>query len=571
MQKSSHEDQIKSWQEHLKSKNADYFYLSSFDNFLSEYVPVNDSMRVYLTGFTGSVAEALVPSEGRVLLFVDARYHEQADLECDSSVVEVVKVPYGKPLTEAMLERLGEGKTVGLIGERTHQLLKDEFDKRGKSLFLKMDDFSRATAFNGEKFSGELFEPPHERIGLKEKWHQVLKEGDFAFINALDSLAWVSGLRAHHLPYQGTFRGYGLLTGDDLHIFVPQENYKEVKKFENPYRKVYTEDKREEVFTALLNQHKPEKVWWDPKFTTASSYKLIEKVFGKNFLAEKSFHSDWQAFKNQKEKEAFRKSFEKSDQAIYEGLSWLVDSIRNGTEVSELEFRDYVNDCYQKKGAKCQSFRTIAGFGSNSSIIHFGSPSAERLYKKGELVLLDSGAIYEQGMATDCTRTVLPLGNPTEDQKKEYTLVLKGLIKIMKASIPKGTPGRVLDEMARESLKEHGLDYGHGTGHGVGINVHEAGYSITPTSEVPLIPGLVGSMEPGFYKPGVGGIRLENIVIVEEDPNNAANVIFDNLVYIGFWEELIDYELLTEDERSWLSTYEKECSARGRSFAKFFQ
>lgn len=571
MEKQMRKNGIQKWQDHLKAKNTDYFYLSSFDNYLSEYVPSGDSMRIHLTGFSGSVAEALVPQEGKVLLFVDARYHEQADLECDPSSVEVVKVPYGTPLTEAMLEKLGEGKKVGLIGARTHQRLKEDFDRLGETTFLEFEDFCQMTQFEPESFSGELFEPPHERIGLKEKWHAVLKEGEFAFINALDSLAWASGLRASHLPYQGTFRGLGLMTGDELFLFVPKIIYKEVKKFENTYRKVYLEDQLEQVISDLLNQYNPKKVWWDPTFTTAQSFNVIQKVFGTDFLHKKSFHADWQAFKNQKEVEAFRKSFEKSDQAIYQGLCWLVESIRSGAEVSELEFRDQINHSYQGLGAKNQSFRTIAGFGASSSIIHFGSPSAEKYYQKGELVLCDSGAIYEQGMATDCTRTILPMGIPTKEQRLHYTLVLKGLIDIMKASVPKGTKGKVLDDMARRYLKEHGLDYGHGTGHGVGINVHEAGYSITPKSEVPLIPGLVGSMEPGFYQPGVGGIRLENIVFVKEDPNNAKNIVFENLVYIGFWEELIDHELLDDEQRSWLSAYEKECSTRGRSFAKFFQ
>lgn len=558
---------LNNWQKFMKDNHTDVFYLSSFDHYLSEYVPLGDSMRVFLTNFSGSVAEALIPAAGKLQLFVDARYHEQADLECDSSFVEVVKVPYGKSLKEALLEKMPKEGTIGIIPARTPQAFLKEISLKVKD--FSEADFSSLTSFKPQVFSGALFEAEYEKVGLQEKWKSVLNEGEYAFINALDTLAWASGLRASHLPYQGTFRGLGLLTREQLFIFCDEALLKEVKKFENPYRKVYP---LKELSQTLKTLSKPEKVLWDSSFTTAKNFKTIATAFGKDVCHEGgSFHALWQAFKNESEMQAFKESFEKSDQAIYESLCWLIENVRSGHKVSELSFRDKVEEFYKSKGAKGQSFRTIAGFGPRSSIIHFGTPGSENYYQKDELVLLDSGAIYQQGFATDCTRTIQPLGNASKEQKLHYTLVMKGLIQILKASVPKGTPGKVLDELARAPLKSRGLDFGHGTGHGVGVNVHEAGYSITPKSEVPLLPGLVGSMEPGFYVPGVEGIRLENIVIVIEDPKNPNNVCFENIVHIGFWEGLIDRSLLDEVELSFLGNYELECSKRGRSFAKFFQ
>jgi Xaa-Pro aminopeptidase len=558
---------INNWQKFMKESHTELFFLSSFDHYLSEYVPLGDSMRVFLTEFTGSVAEVLIPAKGKILIFADARYHEQADQECDSTYIEVVKVPYGKPLREALIEKLPQEGTIGFFPKRTPQTLVEELPLKVKS--FDEIDFSSQTGFEPQNFSGDIFEPDYERVGLQNKWSKVLNEGEYAFINALDTLAWASGLRAHHLPYQGTFRGLGLLTREKLYLFCDDGVFKEVKKFENLNRKVYLLSE----FTETLKElPRPTKVLWDPSFTTAANYQLLASIFGKDLCYKAgSFHALWQAFKEDKEIMAFRESFEKSDQAIYKSLCWLIESVRSGQKVSELSFRDKVEESYQNMGAKCQSFRTICGFGPHSSIIHFGKPSEHSFYEKGQFVLLDSGAIYEQGFATDCTRTIIPIGIASEDQKLHYTLVLKGLIQILKASVPKGTPGKVLDEMARAPLKSKGLDYGHGTGHGVGVNVHESGYSITPKSDVPLVPGLVGSMEPGFYQPGVGGIRLENIVAVIEDPQNKENVCFENLVHIGFWEGLIERTLLDEEEKSFLNNYEQECSRRDRSFAKFFQ
>jgi Xaa-Pro aminopeptidase len=560
---------IQNWQNLMKEKNTDLFYLPSFDHFLSEYVPSEDSLRLHLTSFTGSVAEVLIPAQGKIKLYVDGRYHEQADEECELELIEVVKVPYGESLFESLLRDVGKDKSLGYFPERTPFQSLQKFLAQTKVIEFNEEDFHHKCSFKVPVFKGELFEPEYEQTGLVKKWQRVLGEGEAAFINALDTLSWVSGLRANHLPYQGTFRGLGYLTQEKLLIFVDDELFPNAKKWANPIRHIYSVQEMTEV---LKGVEKPVKLWWDPSYTNAANYKMITKVFdGIMCESQPGFHAKWQAPKTPSEIQAFRESFEKSDQAIYQGLCWLIESVRAGQKVSELAFRDKVNEYYSKMGAKCQSFRTIAGFGSHGSIIHFGKPSAEKHYQTGELVLLDSGAIYEQGLATDCTRTIIPMGRASKKQRLEYTLVLKGLLSILMASVPKGTPGKVLDEMARAPLKEHGLNYAHGTGHGVGINVHEAGYSLTPVSEVPLVPGVVGSMEPGYYEPGVGGIRLENIVIVKEDPKNSQNVCFENLVTLGFWQDLIERDLLGQEEKDYLDNYERQCSKVGRSFAKFCQ
>lgn len=556
---------LKIWQKLMIENNTDVFYLSSFDHYLSEYVPTEDSVRVCLTGFTGSVAEALLFKEGRIKLFVDARYHEQADKECNLDLIDVVKVPFGVSLSDALKETLPASGRIGILGERTSIKLVQSLFKDLEVRSFTDQEILPAIGFNGPEFSGELFCPDYEKENFWGKWVNQLKDGQAAFVNALDTTAWASGLRASHLPYQGTFRALAMLTKEGMTLFCEKAVYEEVLKFQNEKRKVLLISDFKEVISSLKGI---DEILYDPSWTTTENYKILVNYFEGNLIAfDKGFHAGWQAFKTSEEMSAFRESFNRSDKAIYNGLKWLADSVRAGQSISEVEFRNKVEEFYKKEGAKLQSFRTISGFGPSSSIIHFGSPSKDKKCEEGELVLLDSGAIYKEfGMATDCTRTILPIGQASAEQKKEYTLVLKGLIRVLMAKVPVGTEGKVLDELARGPLKEHGLNYGHGTGHGVGVNVHEAGYSMRPESVVPLLANTVGSVEPGFYRPGVGGIRLENIVIVKEcrDDNNMLE--FENLVHIGFWPGLIDESLLSADELSFLEAYEKKCAELGRSF-----
>jgi Xaa-Pro aminopeptidase len=549
----------------VESADTDYFYLPSFDHNLCEYVPASDSLRIFVSGFTGSVAEALVTKEGMIHLFVDGRYHEQADLECNPELVVVEKISYGKSLRGALLERLNSEDKVAVIGERTPLNLIDKI-KEENLVALDEGRIFKDLQFTAPSFHGPLWEvSDRSEERFLEKVNDCLKKGEAAFINALDTLSWISGLRGAFLPYQGTFRGKAVMLTDGLHIFVSREQLELCKEYESTWRNFYPLDEFEKQCLVLLSD---KTVLIDDRFSTLQNFWQIKKaVDEKSIVRHPSFHAAWQAIKKSYEHEYFRESFDKSDRAIYNGLDHLVKSARSGEPITELSFRDEVEKKYKEEGAKIQSFRTISGFGASSSIIHFGSPSEDKSIGEGEFVLLDSGAIYEQGFATDCTRTVVPFGVPTSSQILHYTLVLKGLIKVMTATFEVGTLGKSLDLLARGPLKENGLDFAHGTGHGVGVNVHEAGYSITPFSEAPMVAGLVGSIEPGFYIPGKGGIRLENIAIVKEA--GPGQLCFENLVYIGFWHDLIDESLLSEEEFKYLLNYEEICLEKGRSFSHY--
>lgn len=264
--------------------------------------------------------------------------------------------------------------------------------------------------------------------------------------------------------------------------------------------------------------------------------------------------------------QTIKDSFELADQAIWKTLNWLKQAIKNNETVSEYDYFLKCNEHYKELGAFDQSFGTIAGVGPNSSIIHYGSPDKNLQIKAGELALLDSGGLFAAGYATDTTRTILTGGVATPKQKEIYTLVLKSILWAMNLVFPEDMVGAGIDAIARAPMLNKGFNYNHGTGHGVGVNVHEGGFRISPMAFMPLNEGSVGSIEPGIYLPGMGGVRLENIVVVKRHPHYEKMFMFESLVYIGFDPELIDFSMLTEIEKEWLSSYEQECAKRSRSF-----
>ena len=249
-------------------------------------------------------------------------------------------------------------------------------------------------------------------------------------------------------------------------------------------------------------------------------------------------------------------------------LLWLRREVAAGHEITEIGFKDRIESLYaEQDGFSGLSFTTISATGANGAIVHYGECSETPL-RTGDLFLIDSGAHIDGG-TTDDTRTV-SVGPCTDPEKRRiYTLVLKGVIACSRQTIPGGTSGAALDALARSPLWNHGLNYDHGTGHGVGafLNVHEGPFAICererrPSSSVGLEPDIVTSIEPGYYRAGWGGIRIENLFIMKPSPVAARDKQWLRLVpltWIPFDPELIDTALLDADERSWLAEYHAHC------------
>lgn len=575
------EQNIQKLKSFMRTNKLDSFYISTNDIFLNEYVPLPDCHRYYVTNFTGSTAEVLVPLNGKVILFIDGRYYEQADMEADPSLVEVYKCPYGMGLQTAMKSIIDERgfKHLGVEGDRIDLSLFKEFLNLTNVRSFNNAELSLVIDFKTTTFDKTIRELSLDLVGEStlSKCQRLLNPGEAFFITALDSIAWITNLRRFEMPFQSTFRAKALATRENVYLLMENIEGKvqcpeieiSVGKFSELEVFLQLVSEYESTWKKYLgvNSQKIEKVFYSDRSLNTADFQKLKKHFGEDLLVNRPeglvpFH----ASKNPAELKSMESSFNRGDQAIFETISWVKEQVKKGVLLTELDFFHKTNEFYKKNGALEQSFKTISAVGANSSIIHFSNPSADIGIKKDELILLDSGGYFESGYATDTTRAFLSGGMATGRQKEIYTVVLKSILHTQNAVFPEGSWGSLIDGLARQPVFKYGLNYNHGTGHGVGINVHEGGYRLSTTSAVPLKENTVGSIEPGIYIPGFGGVRLENVAVIEKDPEISGMLHFRPLVFIGFDHDLIDESMLSQEEKTWLETYERQCQARGRSF-----
>ena len=560
----------------MTDRGLDGMYISSFDPFLNEYVPIEDNHRFYITGFTGSMAEVLVPVNGRVRLYVDGRYHEQADLEVDSTEIEVVKVGGDSSTTgEILLDLKNLGlRKLGYEADRTTLgYLKRLAENVSEVIPLENGELAQTIEFEPLPALKEIQLVPREWRGRDtlEKTRSLFgNEKEGMYLTSLDSIAWITNCRGYHLPFLSSFYAKALLTKEKVYIFVtPETPVSDKARKETglefislPFSSLGKELDR------LQNTLHLTEILFDPGMLNSADFGMLVKVFGSDRLKEKNGGLyEYQSIKEPVELRQIEASFRKADKAIFNTIKWVKDSIKAGKKITELDLYHETTNKYKDQGAVDQSFNTIAGVGANGSIIHYGNPSDEVTIKNTDMILLDSGGYFEGGWATDTTRTFFADSTKKADPKmvEMYTMVLKGLLAVQSAVFPEGTRGMVLDGLARNSMRKKGYDYNHGTGHGLGIHVHEPGVRMSTISNIPMKAGQVVSMEPGIYIPGFGGVRLENIAWVEKHPTFPGMLHFAPLVYIGFDPALVDLNLLNEEEKAYFEEYEAECLRRGTS------
>lgn len=573
-------ENIKILQSFMKKQKLDAFYVSSFDPYLNEYVPLVNCHRYYFSHFTGSTAELMVPAKGKVKLYVDGRYHEQADLEVDHKFVEVVKVSTGQSNLECLQNDLlkMKAKMVGVEGDRTALSFLRKLEKQFKTKVFYKQELESIVEFGSmpELKKIEFVEKKYRGKDTAEKLEMVIPDKSVGyFLSMLDSIAWITNCRGYHLPNLSCFMSRALVTKSKVYVFVDPGcpvsiQAHAVKEIEFLH---VTPKEFIQKIKVLKSKLKLKELRVSPSTLNASDYDTLVKIFTKSVVKDHDeglvpFHS----IKDEAEMNEIRRSFKKSDMAIAKTIRWVQTSLEKKQTISELDFYHGANDFYKKEGAIEQSFKTIAATGPNASIIHYSQSSDKVKIKDEDIVLLDSGAYYEGGFATDTTRAFF--GNPKKakpsaKQIQIYTLVLKGLINALTAVVSEGTRGMAIDTLARDPLLRAGFDYAHGTGHGVGINVHEPGARFSTISNVPIKKGQVVSIEPGIYIPGFGGVRLENIIHVIPHPKFKGMVCFENLTYVGFDPSLIDLKLLTAEELKFLKEYEAECAKCGTAIGTY--
>jgi Xaa-Pro aminopeptidase len=555
----------------LAQRGLDAFIVRSTDRYLNEYVPEDESTRQWLTGFTGSMGDALVTLT-EALLFVDGRYHLQAEQEVDSRSFEVVKLTLAEPIFSGLCGRLktlvteGKLRAVGYEMDRTtvqeRETLERLLDGTGVQATPLLPSPLEVLKGSAVTSPGDLRILNENMVGCTSAQKvafvrdAVQKAGvDLLLVERLDDLAYLTNLRANELPYQATFKGMAAV---GLHGAVVALHSRPVVNDLCAARQSFhfvDEAGFPNALAAVAGNGR--KAGYDGAGTTEASRQLLMRV-GFTPVSIQSPLTEMKARKTPQELEVMVDAFARADVVVSRAVAWLCTLVEKGERVTEADFARRVESSFAKSGAVGLSFKVISAAGANGAIIHYSTPDARRVIRKGELMLLDTGAYYEAGYATDLTRTFLVGGartKATKQHKRLYTAVLRSAIAGMTARVPLGAPGIALDAITRKPLWDEGLNYNHGTGHGVGINVHEAPPSISMRSMQPLQAGYVFSIEPGVYLPGWGGIRIENLCTLEAVAGSPEWGRVRPLTFSPLDLRLVDRRALNREERAFLKDF----------------
>lgn len=535
--------------EFLKDNNLDCLLVNTTDEFLVEYNELCNCARYCVTGFSGSTGDVLVTKE-RVYQFADGRYHEQADAEVDHETTDVVKLQLGQTFLSELAARIAPESVVGVVSDKIslnfYKALKFALNK--KHCKIKPLDFDPVGLFKELKPSDngqtvKQIDLSIAGVSADEKFKKLAKKlkNDEAYLDThLENIAYFTNCRQYKTPFSSTFKAKMLVTKQKAQIYTNE-------KFDTTIGKHFEILPLKDFSNGLKNANK---VIFNPSTINYRDFTLIKS---KAQESPKDFIKEAKAIKNSAEIEHFKKNFERTDNVVNKAFM-LTQTPKN---LTELDLSDAVEKEYLAQGANQLSFRTILAAGANSSIIHYSHPSNNVKIKDGDFVLLDCGGHFEGGYSTDITRTFVK-GKATTLQKKVYTTVMKMFLNAYHHRITPRTTGFTLDKIARKIHAQSGLkdfNFNHGLGHGVGINVHENPPTIScgALGKRILKENMVFTIEPGLYKAGFGGVRLENTVYLTK-VNGELKI--QSFSHVPFQEEAIDYSLLNEQEKKWLKDWQ---------------
>ena len=564
----------------MLNQNLDAFYISGTDPHASEYLPDRWKTREYVSGFTGSFGVVIITQE-EAGLWTDTRYFLQAEEQLKGSGIKMFKlrVPNSIPPEVWLAKKLSSISKVGIDPQSVtvagYRNLENVLGEKGISLAKTPDLLDRIWEDRPEISDNPVFELPLHYAGLsrREKKEQVLSElkkynADLQVVTTLDELAWLFNLRGSDVNYNPVFTGYGVVGKNEFFLFTDKNKISKelLAKFEK--EKIILSGYSE--FFTWLNETKKKRIFIDP---TTASFAVYEALVKGNTLIEGTSEvSLLKAKKNSTELDGFKQTMIKDGVALVEFLHWLKNSVGSETVTEYSVGRKLAEFRSHQEGFRGESFPPIVGYKSHGAIVHLtvGPDNALPVEPDGVL-LFDSGGQYWQG-TTDITRTVA-LGKVSEKIKKDFTLVLKGMIALSCAIFPEGTKGCNLDILARKALWDNGINYGHGTGHGVGhfLNVHEGPMAIRQElNPVAIEPGMVLSNEPALYRQGEYGIRTENMMVcIEKTETEYGKFLgFETLTLCPIDTGLIDVLLLTPEEKNWLNKYHRNVNEKLKPFLR---
>ncbi len=554
----------------MAAAGVDAFLVPRADEHQGEYVPKCAERLAWLTGFTGSAGLAAV-TKADAALFVDGRYVVQAPQQVDTAAFEVLLIP-GAKLEDWLGTKLKAGAVVGFDPKLHTQNMIEDLAKHLEAKGIKLKALAgnlldkawgkaRPAAPTSPivphplKYAGKSAEAKITDLQAALK----KDDADAVVLTLPDSIAWLFNIRGADVAHNPVPLAFAIVpVAGKPELFVEAAKIgAETRAHLAPVAKLLAPADLAKRLAAFKAQGK--RVRLDP--ATAGVWFFRKLAGGKAKIVRGADPCLLpKARKNTAEIKGTRAAHKRDGAAVVRYLAWL-DREAAGGKLDEITASRKLEETRAETQAlKEISFDTISGSGPNGAIVHYRVTSAtNRKLKSGELFLLDSGAQYVDG-TTDITRTIA-IGKPTREMQERFTLVLKGHIAIATARFPKGTRGIELDPFARRALWEAGLDFDHGTGHGVGsyLSVHEGPQSISKRGMVPLEPGMIISNEPGYYKEGAYGIRIENLVLVAEaeKPSGGEREImsFETLTLVPIDRRLVLPAMLTPEERAWLNAY----------------
>jgi Xaa-Pro aminopeptidase len=576
---STYADRLAALREQLKANKLDGFVVPLTDEHMSEYVGSYAQRLAWLTGFQGSAGSAVVLPE-EAAIFVDGRYTLQVRSQVSADQWSYQSVPETST-TEWLKEHAPEGARIGydpwLHTRDWVSKAKEALASRGAELLaVARNPIDEVWTDRPEASKAHLVVQPDEYAGKSapEKRTEIADwltqhHADAAVLSALDSIAWAFNIRGADVTHTPVALAYALVNSDGTaDLFVAGEKVgPEVRQHLGNGVRLH----ERAAFERALGELKGKTVVVDPERAVAAIFDALENA-GAKVLPLRDPTILPKALKNPVEIAGQKAAQTRDGAVISRFLRWIDEEAPKG-EVDELKASDHL-EALRRENPELRdlSFDSISGAGPNGAIVHYkSSEKTNRKLETGTLYLIDSGGQYVDG-TTDITRTV-PIGEPTEEMRDRFTRVLKGHIAIATAVFPKGTRGSQLDSFARRPLWEAGLDYAHGTGHGVGsfLAVHEGPQRISPVGssqsggDEPLQPGMILSNEPGYYKTGEYGIRIENLVLVvprEVDGAEKEMLGFETLTFAPIDRRLVDKDMLEPEELIWLNCYHAHVLAK---------
>ncbi len=485
----------------LKSLKIDYLLVNATNEYLVEYPDLSENARYTLTGFSGSTGDALITQDG-IYLFVDGRYHTQADNEVKAGV-KVVKLQLGQKQDDEIRKLLTPDKVLGIVAKKVSQTRLEGFVGYQIKLLDKdpINDFTE--------------------LHNSDDYVQVIKQINYfpekpTFVSNLEEVSYLTGMRDFSKDCSSKIWAK---------LYVDSNS-----------RRLFTDNNECEEF---LRNFKGELIV-DKSSINAYDYALIEKPVHKTSDVKllKSVKSD-------EEIDAYKKAFEKTDLAVKAVRQYIEDN----ENLSEYDIAKRLREEFINYGAKSLSFNSIVAIDNNSALAHYAKNAKDIILKDGSLVLIDCGAYYESGLATDITR-VFVKGRPSDLQKRVYTTVLKAFLNAFNSNFETGFEYDSLAHMVLDN-KIDGFTFGHGLGHGIGINVHEAPPALNQTeiAHTKIQDNMTFTIEPGLYNPEYFGVRLENSCYKKDGK-------IHSFVKMGYEGKLIDLTLLNEQEKEWLKDFE---------------